>query len=202
MDTAAIAYRIVDFLKHHPPFSSMDEADLLALTADGRVRFYEAHQYLLWQGEPHKVHVFVIQQGTVSLWDDWGSAADTARRSRCRRPAGNRSVQWRSVVPALGPIGRRRPDLRLLGRTLSGAAGEVSSRARIRIARTASPRRTCRPGTRREPHQVFLHEVVGRTQARGAVRRTIGSPTSRRRLVDTGASAIAVLDPLPGLAMC
>jgi signal-transduction protein with cAMP-binding, CBS, and nucleotidyltransferase domain len=24
----------------------------------------------VWQGEPHKLHVFVIQQGTVSLWDE------------------------------------------------------------------------------------------------------------------------------------
>ena len=36
----------------------------------GRVRFHEANEYILWQGEPHKPHVFVIQQGTVSLWDE------------------------------------------------------------------------------------------------------------------------------------
>ncbi len=38
----------------------------------GRVRFHEPNEYILWQGEPHKPHVFVIQQGTVSLWDEAG----------------------------------------------------------------------------------------------------------------------------------
>ena len=50
----------------------MSDTDLLALTIAGRVKFYEANDYILWQGEPHKAHVFVIQQGTVSLWDDSG----------------------------------------------------------------------------------------------------------------------------------
>ena len=75
MDTAAVSYRIVDFLKTHPPFSAMSDTDLLALTTAGRVKFYEANDFILWQGEPHKVHVFVIQQGTVSLWDDSGERA-------------------------------------------------------------------------------------------------------------------------------
>ena len=30
----------------------------------------EAAELILWQGEPHKPFVFVIQQGTVSLWDE------------------------------------------------------------------------------------------------------------------------------------
>ena len=34
------------------------------------MRFYEPNEYILWQGEPHRYQVFVIQQGTVSLWDD------------------------------------------------------------------------------------------------------------------------------------
>ena len=72
MDTAAISYRVADFLKKHPPFHAVDEADLVGLAAHGRVRFYEANDFLLWQGEPHRAHVFVIQQGTVSLWDEAG----------------------------------------------------------------------------------------------------------------------------------
>ena len=70
METSAIRYRVADFLKEHPPFNAMEDADLVALAANGRVRFYEANEFILWQGEPHKVHVFVIQQGTVSLWDE------------------------------------------------------------------------------------------------------------------------------------
>ena len=70
MDTFTISYRVADFLKKHPPFQAVEEADLLELAARGRVRFHEANEYILWQGEPHKLHVFVIQQGTVSLWDE------------------------------------------------------------------------------------------------------------------------------------
>jgi len=70
VETNAISYRVADFLKKHPPFHAIDEADLVALADRGRVRFYEAEDFLLWQGEPHRAHVFVIQQGTVSLWDE------------------------------------------------------------------------------------------------------------------------------------
>lgn len=72
MDTSEISHRVADFLKRHPPFNAIDEPDLVALAARGRVRFHEAHDYILWQGEPHRHQVFVIQQGTVSLWDDTG----------------------------------------------------------------------------------------------------------------------------------
>ncbi len=72
METAAINYRVADFLKQHPPFNAIDDTDLLELAARGRVRFYEPNQYILWQGEPHRLQLFVIQQGTVSLWDETG----------------------------------------------------------------------------------------------------------------------------------
>jgi CBS domain-containing protein len=70
VDTSAINYRVVDFLKKHPPFQAIDDALLLELAARGRVRFHEANEYILWQGEPHKSYVYVLQQGTVSLWDE------------------------------------------------------------------------------------------------------------------------------------
>ena len=76
MDTSAISYRVADFLKQHPPFHAIAEADLVALAARGRVRFHEAHEFILWQGEPHKAYVFVIQQGTVTLWDEAGGQAE------------------------------------------------------------------------------------------------------------------------------
>ena len=75
MDTSAIAYRVADFLKQHPPFESIPDTDLRALAASGRVRFFEPNEFILWQGEPHKPYVFVIQQGTVSLWDDSASGS-------------------------------------------------------------------------------------------------------------------------------
>ena len=70
MDTSVISHRVADFLKKHPPFHAMDDGDLLALAARGRVKFHEANDFIIWQGEPHKQYVFVIQQGTVSLWDE------------------------------------------------------------------------------------------------------------------------------------
>jgi len=75
VDTSAINYRVVDFLKKHPPFQAVDDALLLELAARGRVRFHEANEYILWQGEPHKSYVYVLQQGTVSLWDEGNGEA-------------------------------------------------------------------------------------------------------------------------------
>jgi CBS domain-containing protein len=70
MDTAAINYRVADFLNKYPPFQAMAEADVLGLAGRGRVRFHERGEHVLWQGESHKHHVLVIQQGVVSLWDE------------------------------------------------------------------------------------------------------------------------------------
>ena len=74
METAAISYRVADFLKQHPPFQAMEEEDLLKLARQGRVKFFEANEYILWQGAS-RFQVFVIQQGTVSLWDEQNTDA-------------------------------------------------------------------------------------------------------------------------------
>ena len=69
MDTAAISYRVADFLKEYPPFHAMEVPDLLSFAQQGRVRFFEAHQFIVTQGAA-RFDVFVIQQGTVLLWDE------------------------------------------------------------------------------------------------------------------------------------
>jgi CBS domain-containing protein len=74
VDTAAISYRVADFLKQHPPFHVMEADDLLKLARGGRVKFFEPHEYVLAQGGS-RLQVFVIQQGTVSLWDERGKEA-------------------------------------------------------------------------------------------------------------------------------
>jgi CBS domain-containing protein len=76
VDTSEIRYRVADFLKQHPPFHAVDDADLVELASRGRVRFFPNDEFLTWQGEPHKTHVLVIQQGTVSLWDEQGGQAE------------------------------------------------------------------------------------------------------------------------------
>ena len=75
MQTSAIRYRVVDFLQRHAPFHAMEEEDLLALVAGGRVRFHEVDEHVYWQGQPPGPHVFVVQQGTVSLWEDGDGGA-------------------------------------------------------------------------------------------------------------------------------
>ncbi len=68
MQTSAINYRVADFLKQYPPFQAMELEDLLELAAHGRVKFHEIDELIIWQGAAHGPYVFVIQQGTVSLW--------------------------------------------------------------------------------------------------------------------------------------
>ena len=70
MHTAAIPYRVADFLKQHPPFQFIDDAELVPFAARGRVRFHEADEYICWQGAPQSAFIYVIQQGTVSFWDE------------------------------------------------------------------------------------------------------------------------------------
>ena len=70
MQTAAIAYRVADFLKRYPPFQSIEEADLLTLVSTGRVKFYESDEFLCWQNAGYSSFFLVIQQGSVSLWEE------------------------------------------------------------------------------------------------------------------------------------
>src|SRR6185295_2147062 len=70
MQTAAIGYRVADFLKQHPPFNSIEEPDLLSLVAHGRVKFHESDEFLCWQNGAYTPYIFVIQQGSVSLWEE------------------------------------------------------------------------------------------------------------------------------------
>jgi CBS domain-containing protein len=70
LQTSAIRYRVVDFLRQHAPFHVMEEEDLLALVAGGRVRFHEVDEYVYWRGQSPGRHFFAIHQGTVSLWEE------------------------------------------------------------------------------------------------------------------------------------
>ncbi|MEO8051314.1 MAG: putative nucleotidyltransferase substrate binding domain-containing protein [Acidobacteriota bacterium] len=70
VQTAAIGYRVVDFLKQHPPFNSIEEPDLLTLVSRGRVKFHESDEFLCWQKSSYTPFILVIQQGAVSLWEE------------------------------------------------------------------------------------------------------------------------------------
>jgi CBS domain-containing protein len=71
VETAAIRYRVAEFLKKQPPFHAIEEADLLQFAGQGTVKFYEANQYIVSQGAS-RYQIHVLQQGTVSLWDERG----------------------------------------------------------------------------------------------------------------------------------
>ncbi len=74
MRTSTIAYRVADFLRSHAPFQYTPESELLDLARSGRVKFYEADEYVFRQDEPRKPWIFVVQQGRVELWEETGDA--------------------------------------------------------------------------------------------------------------------------------
>ena len=202
MDTAVICYRVADFLTKHPPFHALDEADLLALAARGRVRFHEPNEYILWQGEPHRMHVFVIQQGTVSLWDesagrvelrDVRGMGDMLGLERyCDAPHGLYSARSETdVVIYAFPAA----DFDQFVLKYSHAAQYVAAEGRV------TP--DYQPVTgRRSPQDTYLHAVVGRkplSTCRGhdsiahVAQRFLDSQSQAMAVVDDGGRARGVL---------
>ena len=70
MQTSAIHYRVADFLRQHPPFHFIEEPDLLTLVSRGRVKFHESDEFVCWQDASYAPFFFVVQQGSVSLWEE------------------------------------------------------------------------------------------------------------------------------------
>ena len=73
MNTSVIRQRVADFLKVHPPFDSISDADLLNLAGCGRVKFHESEEYIFRQGDAPGQFVWVVQQGRVELVEENGS---------------------------------------------------------------------------------------------------------------------------------
>jgi CBS domain-containing protein len=193
VETAAINYRVADFLKRHPPFNAIDDSDLLELAARGRVRFYEPNQYLLWQGEPHRVQVFVIQQGTVSLWDE---AGDVARLRDVRGAGDMLGVERYNDAPNCLCSVRSESDVVVYAfpqedfdacvMKHTAAAEYVAAEGRV----TSDYQPT---SEHRVPQRTFLHDLVG-----AHAPETCGPETSirnaARQLVSTSSDALAVVD--------
>jgi CBS domain-containing protein len=193
MDTSPIAYRVVDFLKRHPPFQAIDDADLLDLAARGRVRFHEANEFILWQGEPHKLHVFVIQQGTVTLWDetDGGSAL------RDVRGAGDMlGIERFTGAPFCLHTARSASDVVIYSFPASDFETLLErypyARRFVEADETVTADAQWATDTR-VPQDVFLHDVAGRKpldrcHATARIRDVAAS------LLTTSSEAIAVVD--------
>ncbi len=193
VETATISYRVADFLKRHPPFHSMPDEDLLALAARGRVRFYEPNEYILWQGEPHRPQVFVIQQGTVSLWDESSALAEL----RDVRGAGDMlGIERFNDVRACLHSARSESDVVIYAFPSEDLEELLSKYPHAREYVNAEGRVTVdyhATGERRDLNGVFLQQLVAhkplvRCGARESIR------DAARRMVAAGADALAVVD--------
>ena len=162
METSAISYRVADFLKRHAPFNSVDDVDLLALAGGGRVRFHEPNEYILWQGEPHRYQVFVLQQGTVSLWDE---SAEGARLRDIRGAGDMLGIERYNDAPACLHSARSEtdvvlyafaaPDFETFVLKYPHAARYVAAESRVTPDYQPA-------GERRDLGRRYLHEVAAR----------------------------------------
>jgi CBS domain-containing protein len=193
VETAVISYRVADFLKHHPPFNAIEDADLLELAARGRVRFYEPNQYILWQGEPHRLQVFVIQQGTVSLWDESGEEASL----RDVRGAGDMlGVERYNDAPNCLCSVRSESDVVVYAFPESdfdafvmkypAAAQYVAAEGRVTTDYQPA-------GGRRQPQSTFLHSLVG-TRPLSTCSAQTSIADAAKHLLATASDALAVVD--------
>src|SRR5262245_23784991 len=171
----------------------MDDEDLLALAARGRVRFHEPNEYILWQGEPHRLQVFVIQQGTVSLWDETG---DRVELKDVRGAGDMLGLERYCDAPHCLYSGRSESDVVIYAfpaadfdefvRKYAYAAQYVAAEGQV------TP--DYQPATgRRDPQSTYLHTVIGRkplSTCRGED--TIAHVA--QHFLDTRSQALAVVD--------
>ncbi len=191
MQTAAIAYRVADFLKQHPPFEFMDVADLVALVARGRVKFHETDEYICWQSAPHAPLFYVIQQGSVSLWDE--SATPPVLRDI--RGAGDCiGLERFNGVPSSLHSAKATSDVVLYA--LHAADFEPLLQRYPRAARFVVAYSTVTadyeaPSERPYPHQIFLSDLL---RERAPLHCPGSTPLQEaaRLLHESGAQAIAL----------
>ncbi len=193
MDTAEISYRVADFLKKYPPFNAIEDADLLVLAARGKVRFYEPFEYILWQGEPHRHHVFVIQQGTVSLWDDAGG------RSTLRDVRGDGDmlgIERYNDAPRCAHTVRSDSDVVIYSFPESDFAEFILKYPHAAQYVAADGRVTADyqgAAARPDPHRTFLHAIVGQKPL-STCSATDTVADVARKLLAARADAVGVLD--------
>jgi CBS domain-containing protein len=160
METSTISYRVADFLKKYPPFQAMEDGDLLSLAGHGRVRFHERNEHILSQGESHRDHVFVIQQGVVSLWSDVNGLLELRD---VRGPGDLLGVERFNGAPASLHSARAATDvviyalpadeIEVLLEKYATARQYVSAYSTVTLDYQAAD-------GRRHPESVFLHDVI------------------------------------------
>lgn len=193
MQTAAIPYRVADFLKQHPPFQFIDEPDLVALASRGRVKFHTADEYICWQSSPHTPYLYVIQQGSVSLWDessdpptlrDIRGAGDSIGIERFNgSPASLYSAKAASEVMIYALYAA---DFEPLLARYPRAAQYVAAYSAVTADYQAS-------GERPQPHEIFLADLV-RDRAPLQCPASTSIQEAARLLSESGAQALALTD--------
>jgi len=171
----------------------MEESDLLALSAHGRVKFHEIDEYILWEGKAHGPYVYFIQHGTVSLWET--------------TPQGEQLRDIRGVGDMLGLTryngsetssysAKATSDVVIYALPASdfGACVAKYPQAQRYVAAHMGVTPDYQPQDRRKgAHETFLYDTVGRREA------AVCAPTdslaeAARRMTEAGARAIAVVD--------
>ena len=171
----------------------MADGDVLALAGSGRVRFHERNEHVLSQGEAHKHHVFVIQQGVVSLWSD---ANGMFELRDVRGPGDLLGVERFNGAPACLHSARAATDVVLYAlpaADLEALLDKYPSARQFVSAYSLVTLDYHAASERRRPENVFLHDVV-----KGSRLVTCDPQDSMRTVArsmrDHGVDAIAVVD--------
>ena len=171
----------------------MDEEDLILLASRGRVKFHQVDEYLLWQGAAHGPHVFVIQRGTVSLWE----GSESHEELRDMRGPGDvlgieRFHDARSVLyaaKAAGDVVIYALDADTFGRLVE----KYPQAQRYLAAQSSVASAYLAPDHRKGLHETLLYEVVRRDDPPVcAAGNTIRQ--AARRMQAAGCDALAVVD--------
>jgi CBS domain-containing protein len=193
MDTSTISYRVAEFLKKYPPFQGMDDGDVLALAGSGRVRFHERNEHILSQGEGHKHHVFVIQQGVVSLWADTNGVLELRD---VRGPGDLLGVERFNGVPASLHSARAATDVvsyALPAEDLGALLDKYPNAKQFVSAYSAVTLDYQAADERRRPENVFLHDVV-KSRRVVTCRRQDSIRDAARSMQHHGVDVLAVVD--------
>ncbi len=171
----------------------MEEADLVALAARGRVKFHETDEYICWQSSPYTPFLYVIQQGSVALWDE---SADPAAL-RDIRGAGDcigierfngSTVSLHSAKTASDVVlyAIEADDFALLLERYPRAAQYVAAYSAVTADYKA-------PGERPRPHEIYLADLV---RDRAPVECPASTPIreAARLLSESGAQALALTE--------
>ena len=151
------------------------------------------NEYILWQGEPHKPNVFVIQQGTVTLWDE----ADGQAALRDVRGAGDMlGIERFDGAPCSLHSARSTSDVVIYSFPAADFEDLVLKYPYARQFVEAHDTVTADyqwANDIRDLQKMFLHDVIGRNALETCSAHTSIREVARTMLA-TGSDAVAVVD--------